>query len=116
MRVGQRTIWLFSIGLPLCTISYAEHKVAPSAAEKAGREWAEQWLGDLRKRFAKPHEPVMHRAKTGVRSYKPRMDLPFLNTPPVTGPLSFALALGTGFQLPTNSEDFKKWIDEQTKN
>jgi TPR repeat protein len=92
-------------------VSYAEHKVAPSAAEKAGREWAEQWLGDLRKRFAKPHEPVMHRANRGVRSFKPRMDFPFLNTPPITGPLSFALALSTGFPLPTNSTEFYPWLE-----
>jgi TPR repeat protein len=92
-------------------VSYAEHKVAPSAAEKAGREWAEQWLGDLRKRFAKPHEPVVHRANRGVRSFKPRMDFPFLNTPPITGPLSFALALSTGFPLPTNSTEFYPWLE-----
>ena len=114
MRVSQRIFWLFSIGLLLCPASYAEHKVAPSVAERAGREWAEQWLGNLRKRFAKPHEPVMHRANTGVRSFKPRMDFPFLNTPPVTGPLSFALALGTGFPhsqgIPRNSDDFEKWL------
>ncbi|SVC31252.1 uncharacterized protein METZ01_LOCUS284106, partial [marine metagenome] len=110
MRASQRTIWLFSIGLLLCTASYAEQKATPSTAEKAAREWAEQWLGDLRKRFAKPHEPVMHRGNRGVRSFRPRMELPFLNTPPVTGPLSLALALGTGFPLPTDSQDFKDWI------
>ena len=88
MRASQRTIWLFSIGLSLCTASYAERKATPSIAEKAGREWAEQWLGDLRKRFAKPHEPVMHRANRGVRSFRPRMELPFLNTPPITGRLT----------------------------
>ena len=110
MRASQCKIWLFSIGLLLCTTGYAEHKATPAATEKAGREWAERWLGDLRKRFAKPHEPVMHRANRGVRSFRPRMELPFLNTPPVTGPLSLALAFGTGFPLPTNSQDFKDWI------
>ena len=115
MRVGQRTIWLFSIGLLLCTASYAEQKVTSSAVEKAGREWAKQWLGDLRKRFAKPQESVMHRANTGVRSFKLRMDLPFLNTPPVTGPLSFTLALGAGFQVPTNSVDYDRWLTNKAK-
>ena len=109
MRASQRTFWLFSIGLLLCMASYAERKATPSAADKASREWAERWLGDLRKRFAKPHEPVMHRANKGVRSFKPRMDFPFLNTPPITGPLSFPLALSTGFPLPTNSTEFYPW-------
>ncbi len=110
MRVSQRIFWLFSIGLLLCPASYAEHKVAPSVAEKAGREWAKQWLGNLRKRFAKPHEPVIHRANTGGGSFKPRMDFTFLNTPPVTGPLSFALALGSGFHHSSNAEDFYRWL------
>ena len=116
MRASQPTIWLFSIGLPLCTVSYAEQKATTSMAEKAGREWAEQWLGDLRKRFAKPHEPVMHRANRGVHSFKPRMNLPFLNTPPITGPLSFTLALGTGLELQPNSTKFYPWLGDDTKN
>ena len=112
MRASQRKIWLFSIGLLLSTTSYAEHKATPAAAEKAGREWAKRWLSDLRKRFAKPDEQVIHRANTGNRAFKPRMDLPFLNTPPITGPLSFALALGTGFPHPRNSEEFHKWLND----
>jgi len=115
MKVSQLTIWLLGTGLLLCTASYAEQKVAPTAAEKAGREWARQWLGDLRKRFAMPHEPVMHRANRGVHSFEPRMNLPFLNTPPVTGPLSFTLALGTGLELEPNSTGFYPWLEFHAK-
>lgn len=104
--IGQQMMWLWGMGCFLCaTVAGAEVD-----ADAKGRALGERWFHQLSGRLVKKPQPVIN--LPGKLNPEPEFRFPMLTTPPPTGPLSFAWALGTGFTQQNNPGNFNfpEWL------
>ena len=105
--IGQRMMWLWGMGCFLCaTVAGAEVD-----ADAKGRTLGERWFYQLSGRLMNKPQPVIN--LPGKSNPVPEFRFPMLTTPPPTGPLSFAWALGTGFNQQNNPGifNFPEWLE-----